>query len=68
MHERTKLADTPGSKFTADCLSLVAEARYGELLNRWLAQIELLLAKAQDKGAKFKTNGQTNATCEKVGL
>ena len=50
MQDRTQLADTPGSKYTQDCLSLVSEARYGELLSRWLGQIELLLAKAQDKG------------------
>ena len=51
--DRTQLADTPGSKYTQDCLSLISEARFGELLSRWLSQIELLLAKAQDKGVPY---------------
>ena len=59
MQERTELADTVGSVFTADCLSLVAEARYEELLSRWLPQIDMLLANAQDKGAVRPTENDT---------
>ena len=47
----TELADSPGLRFRDECLTLVAEARYGELLERWLGQFEMLLSKAQDKGA-----------------
>jgi len=47
----TELAETPGTGFRDECLTLVAEARYGELLDRWLGQFEMLLSRAQDKGA-----------------
>jgi hypothetical protein len=46
----TELADSPGLRFRDECLTLVAEARYGELLDRWLGQFEMLLSNAQDKG------------------
>ena len=50
MQTHTELADTPGTRFRDECLTLVAEARYGELLDRWLGQFEMLLSRAQDKG------------------
>ena len=59
----TELADSPGLRFRDECLTLVAEARYGELLERWLGQFELLLSKAQDKGASSAAGPRTLRAC-----
>ena len=60
----TELADTPGTGFRDECLTLVAEARYGELLDRWLGQFEMLLSRAQDKGARLRCQHQTACEAE----
>ncbi len=48
--ERTALADTPGSRFTAKCEALIAEVNFGELLSEFTAHIDLLFKKVTDKG------------------
>lgn len=50
MQDRTALADTAGSRFTAECEALLAGQRHGDYLDRLLAQVDLIFAKAQDKG------------------
>ncbi len=62
----TELADTPGTGFRDECLTLVAEARYGELLDRWLGQFEMLLSRAQDKGTLLR--GRTRPNAGSAGL
>lgn len=47
--ERTALAETTGSRFTAECEALLAEQRYGEYLDRMLGQLDAICTKAQDK-------------------
>jgi hypothetical protein len=51
MQEYTALADTPGSKFTADCEASLASGNYSELLDLFTSQIGLLFGKVTDKGA-----------------
>jgi hypothetical protein len=47
----TALADSPGSQFASDCDALIAEGRFQVLLNKLLAQSDILFSRAQDKGA-----------------
>lgn len=45
----TALADSPGSQFASDCDALIAEGRFQVLLNKLLAQSDILFSRAQDK-------------------
>jgi translation initiation factor 3 subunit M len=47
--QSTELAETPGSRFAADCGTLIAEGQLPELLSRLLSQSDLLFSKAADK-------------------
>mmetsp|Transcript_708 Transcript_708/g.2091 ORF Transcript_708/g.2091 Transcript_708/m.2091 type:complete len:416 (-) Transcript_708:200-1447(-) len=47
--ETTELADTPGSQFAADCMTLISEGRLADLLSRLLSKAEVIFSKAQDK-------------------
>lgn len=40
-----------GAKFAADCANMAAEGRYKEFIERLSSQMELVYAKASDKGA-----------------
>ena len=51
--QSTELAETPGSRFAADCGTLIAEGQLPELLSRLLAQSDLLFRKAADKGQQL---------------
>jgi hypothetical protein len=48
--QSTELAETPGSRFAADCGMLIAEGQLPELLSRLLSQSDLVFSKAADKG------------------
>lgn len=49
--QSTELADTPGSRFAADCVTLIGEGRLTDLLSRLLSKADVIFNKAQDKGA-----------------
>lgn len=51
--QSTELAETPGSRFAADCGTLIAEGQLPELLSRLISQSELLFSKAADKGQQL---------------
>ena len=51
--QSTELAETPGSRFAADCGTLIAEGQLPELLSRLLSQSDTLFSKAADKGQQL---------------
>ena len=50
LQERTALADTPGSVFTRKCEALLVEGSFGEVLNEFAEQVDVLFKKVTDKG------------------
>lgn len=63
--QTTELADTPGSRFAADCATLIGEGQLSELLSHLLSQSDLLFSKAADKGQLRWLTGQTSCPeCE----
>jgi hypothetical protein len=47
---KTALAETPGSRFLADCENLVRENKFDELINRLSSHLDVIFAKASEKG------------------
>jgi len=48
---KTALAETPGSRFLADCENLVRENKFDELINRLSSHLDVIFAKASEKDA-----------------
>lgn len=48
--QSTELAETPGSRFAADCVTLIGEGQLSSLLSRLLAHSDLLFSKSTEKG------------------
>ena len=46
----TELAETPGSRYVAECVTLISEGRFSQLLDRLLSQADLLFSKSSEKG------------------
>jgi translation initiation factor 3 subunit M len=47
--QSTELAETPGSRFVADCVTLIGEGQLSSLLSRLLAHSDLLFGKSTEK-------------------
>ncbi len=47
---KTALAETPGSKFAADCRNLLDEGRTDQFIARLVSQVDLIYSKANEKG------------------
>ncbi len=47
----TALAETPGSRFTGECEALLRDERYGDLMDKFAQNLDLVLSKAtSDQG------------------
>lgn len=49
---KTALAETPGSKFLADCENLAHENKVDELVHRFAAQVDTIYSRCSDKGVR----------------
>eukprot|EP00877_Chromochloris_zofingiensis_P013134 jgi/Chrzof1/8074/UNPLg00119.t1 len=49
---KTALAETPGSKFLADCENLAHENKVDELVHRFAAQVDTIYSRCSDKDAE----------------
>ena len=50
MQDLTELAETPGSRYVAECVTLISEGRFSQLLDRLLSQADLVFSKSSEKG------------------
>lgn len=54
----TALAETPGSAFTGECEALLREERYGDLLDKFVQHLDLVLSKStSDQGGRWRWQG-----------
>ncbi len=60
--QSTELAETPGSRLAADCVTLIGEGQLSSLLSRLLAHSDLLFSKSTEKG-QCRTAARVHAPC-----
>jgi len=58
----TALAETPGSRFNGECEALLREERYGELMDKFAQNLDLVLgSKATSDQGALSTCGSSTA-------